>query len=114
MRWINFMLAIALGCAPLPGKDDKTKTNERLDDAASFFSEIMGAPDKSIPQDLLDKSPCIVVVPGLKKGAIGFGGKFGRGYSICRKQSGEGWDRPRRFASKAAASESKSGSPPAM
>jgi lipid-binding SYLF domain-containing protein len=94
MRWINIMLVIALGCAPLPGKDDKTKTNERLEEAASLFSEIMGAPDKSIPQDLLDKSPCIVLVPGLKKGALGFGGKFGRGYSICRRQSGEGWGPP--------------------
>lgn len=94
MRWIIFTLSIALSCAPLPGKDDKTKTNERLDEAASLFSEIMGAPDKSIPQDLLDKSPCIVLVPGLKKGAIGFGGKYGRGYSVCRRQSGEGWGPP--------------------
>jgi len=94
MRCFTFMLALALGCSSLPGKDDKTKTNERLDDATALFSEIMGAPDKSIPQDLLDKSPCIVLVPGLKKGALGFGGKFGRGYSICRKQSGEGWGPP--------------------
>ena len=68
MRWIIFICQLRWSCAPLPGKDDKTKTNERLDEAASLFSEIMGAPDKSIPQDLLDKSPCIVLVPGLKKG----------------------------------------------
>lgn len=74
--------------------DDKAKTAERLDDAANLFSEIMGTPDRSIPQDLLAKAPCIVLVPGLKKAALGFGGKFGRGYSICRDASGEGWGAP--------------------
>src|SRR5438552_13498916 len=49
------------------------KENEpvkRLDEAAAVFSEIMSTPDKSIPQDLLDKSQCIVIVPGMKKGAF--------------------------------------------
>ncbi len=94
MRWLTYTLAIALGCAPLLAKDDKTKNADRLDDAASLFSEIMGAPDKSIPQDLLNKSQCIVLVPGLKKGAFGFGGKFGRGFALCRAVSGEGWGPP--------------------
>jgi len=94
MRWIRFTFALALGCASLPGKEEITKTDERLDEAASLFSEIMGAPDKSIPQDLLDKSPCIVLVPGLKKGAFVVGGKYGRGFSICRKQDGQGWGPP--------------------
>ena len=76
------------------GADEQAKTAERLDDAASMFSEIMGTPDRSIPQDLLQKAPCIVLVPGLKKAALGFGGKFGRGYSICRAAGGEGWGAP--------------------
>jgi SH3 domain-containing YSC84-like protein 1 len=70
------------------------KTNNRLDDAASLFSEIMGTPDKSIPQDLLDKSACVVLVPGLKKAGFVVGGKFGRGYAVCRAASGEGWGPP--------------------
>jgi lipid-binding SYLF domain-containing protein len=94
MRWISVSLSIALACAPLMAADDKAKTAERLDDAANLFSEIMGTPDRSIPQDLLAKAPCIVLVPGLKKAALGFGGKFGRGYSICRDASGEGWGAP--------------------
>ena len=65
MRLLTYTLAIALGCAPLVAKDDKEKNADRLDDAASLFSEIMGAPDKSIPQDLLNKSQCMVLVPGL-------------------------------------------------
>jgi lipid-binding SYLF domain-containing protein len=54
----------------------------------------MGAPDKGIPQELLEKSQCIVIVPGLKKGAFIFGGKYGRGYILCRRSSGKGWSAP--------------------
>jgi lipid-binding SYLF domain-containing protein len=93
MRWITYVLAIALACSPLAAREDKEKTAERLDDSAALFSEIMGAPDKSIPQDLLDKSSCIVLVPGLKKGALIIGGKYGRGFAICRT-SGQGWGPP--------------------
>jgi len=94
MRWITTLLTVTLGCAPLVAADDKTKTAERLDDAAALFSEIMAAPDKSIPQDLLEKAQCIVLVPGLKKGALVFGGKYGRGFSVCRQAGGQGWGPP--------------------
>jgi lipid-binding SYLF domain-containing protein len=67
---------------------------ERLNTAHEVFTEIMGAPDKGIPQDLLEKSHCIVIVPGLKKGAFIFGGKYGRGYILCRGRSGRGWSAP--------------------
>jgi lipid-binding SYLF domain-containing protein len=93
MRLIWFPLAVFLLCAPLVAADNKSKTNERLDDSASLFSEIMGTPDKSIPQDLLNKSSCIVLVPGLKKGAFVIGGKYGRGFSLCRA-TGQGWGPP--------------------
>ena len=54
----------------------------------------MAAPDKAVPQDLLDKAECIVVVPGLKKGAFIVGAKFGRGFISCRKADGAGWSAP--------------------
>jgi len=92
MRLITVTIAVALGCAPVAAKD--TKTSERLDDSASLFSEIMSTPDKSIPQDLLNKSYCIVLVPGLKKGAFVVGGKYGHGFVLCRNKSGEGWGPP--------------------
>ncbi|HYW46288.1 MAG TPA: lipid-binding SYLF domain-containing protein [Bryobacteraceae bacterium] len=97
MRLITFTLALALAQAFLPvssAKDDKAKNAERLDDAASLLTEIMSAPDKSIPQDLFNKSYCIVLVPGLKKGAILVGGKYGRGFAVCRAAGGEGWGSP--------------------
>ena len=56
MRWLTITLTMALASAPITAKDEKSKTDERLDDAASLFSEVMGTPDKAIPQDLLNKS----------------------------------------------------------
>jgi SH3 domain-containing YSC84-like protein 1 len=94
MRLIPFTLAMAMGCVTLVAADEKAKTAERLDDSATLFSEIMGTPDKSIPQDLLDKSHCVVLVPGLKKAALGFGGKYGRGFAVCREPNGQGWGPP--------------------
>ncbi len=67
---------------------------DRLTDAADMMSDIMGAPDKGIPQDLLGKAQCIVVVPGVKGGAFIFGGKYGKGFMLCRKQGGVGWSAP--------------------
>ena len=94
MRLITLTLAAALACAPLSAADEKNKTSERLGDAASLFSEVMGTPDKAIPQGLLNKSYCIVLVPGLKKAAVVVGGKYGRGFAVCRAAGGEGWGPP--------------------
>ena len=94
MRSIPLIFALALSTVPLLAADDKAKNTERLDDSASLFSEVMGAPDKSIPQDLFNKSYCIVLVPGLKKAAFGIGGKYGRGFALCRAGGGEGWGPP--------------------
>ncbi len=93
MRTIALVLSVAGLCSMTYAADEKTKTNERLDDAAALFSEIMGTPDKSIPQDLLNKSHCIVLVPGLKKGGFVIAAKYGRGYVVCRT-AGVGWGPP--------------------
>lgn len=93
MRWITFTFVAGLACLPLAA-DEKSKTAERLDDSATLFGEVMSAPDKSIPQDLLDKAACIVLVPGLKKAAFGIGGKYGRGFAVCRSAKGPGWGPP--------------------
>jgi len=66
----------------------------RLEESALVLEEVMAAPDKAIPQDLLDRSHCIVVVPGLKKAAFIIGGKYGRGFLSCRKASRIGWSAP--------------------
>jgi len=70
-----------------------TDADKRLDAAAQVMSDIMGAPDKGIPRDLLAKAACVVIVPGVKKGAFIIGAKYGRGFIVCRK-SGGGWSAP--------------------
>ena len=70
------------------------KANERLGDAARDFSEIMRTPDKGIPQDLLAKAQCVVIIPGLKKAAFVVGAEYGRGFATCRKPDGVGWSAP--------------------
>ena len=67
---------------------------ERLQTASTVLSEIMAAPDKGIPQELLGNAHCIVVVPGLKKGAFIIGGKYGKGFMSCRRAAGVGWSAP--------------------
>jgi lipid-binding SYLF domain-containing protein len=65
----------------------------RLEEAGAVLQEIMDIKDKAIPQDLLDKAQCAIVVPGVKSGAFIVGGKYGRGFVTCRKQGG-GWGAP--------------------
>jgi SH3 domain-containing YSC84-like protein 1 len=81
---------IALAGGRKSERDDEVK---RLNRAREVFSEIMSTPDKGIPNDLLDKAECIAIVPGLKKGALGFGGKYGKGVVMCRK-SDRRWTAP--------------------
>jgi len=65
----------------------------RVDKAADVMSEIMATPDKGIPQDLLEKAHCIVIVPDLKKGAFIVGAKYGKGVMSCRMSDGK-WSAP--------------------
>jgi len=66
----------------------------RLKSSAEVLTEIMAIPDKGIPQELLEKSECIVIVPGMKKAAFIVGGNYGRGFMLCRQPSGTGWSAP--------------------
>ena len=64
-----------------------------LQSAADAFQEIMSAPDKAIPSKLLNRAQCIIIVPGLKKAALGIGGSYGRGFVSCRT-NGSHWGPP--------------------
>jgi SH3 domain-containing YSC84-like protein 1 len=68
-------------------------TANRLNAAADVMNEIMATPDKGIPQDLLDKAACAVIVPNVKKGAFIIGAKYGRGFIVCRRAN-HGWSAP--------------------
>jgi lipid-binding SYLF domain-containing protein len=90
MRKIALVLSICSSAFLVHAADTP---QERLKDSTQIFSEIMDTPDKGIPQDLLEKAHCVVIVPGLKQAAFGIGGKFGRGYAVCRRDGG-GWGAP--------------------
>jgi lipid-binding SYLF domain-containing protein len=74
--------------------DRETKVDDRLDAAADTLSDMMKASDKGIPQDLIDKARCVVVVPGMKKAGFILGAKYGRGFAVCRAHGGSGWSAP--------------------
>lgn len=78
-KWIaaGLLLAVALPAAA------QKKEEERVENAGKVMKEILNAPD-SIPQSVLDKADCIVVLPSVVKFAIGFGGSYGRGVMTCR------------------------------
>jgi len=85
-------LVTTLALTPLLAADEEPA--RRLSDAASVFAEIMEAPDKGIPLDLLEKAHCIVIVPELKTAAFVVGGKYGKGYVSCRQKGNAGWSAP--------------------
>lgn len=65
---------------------------ERLQNAATVLNEIMSAPDKGIPEEVVDSAKCILIVPHLVKGGLIIGGKHGRGVATCRTNTG--WSAP--------------------
>ena len=76
---------------PAPGKvEDET---ERARKAGTVLSEIMGAPDQGIPGDLLEKAHAIAIIPHVIKGAMGIGGRYGKGLIARRNDAGE-WTAP--------------------
>src|SRR5512142_1306182 len=89
---MKLMMVGALVLTPLLAKDNEPM--KRLGEAAAVFSEVMSAPDKGIPQELLENAHCIVIVPDLKTGAFIVGGKYGKGYLLCRNKKGPGWSAP--------------------
>ena len=69
----------------------------QLQKATNVVNEIMGTPDKGIPQDLLDKAVCVGIVPSELKGAFILGGTYGRGILVCRKGGNGAWHAPSMF-----------------
>lgn len=75
------------------------KERERLGECGVVMEEILGVPD-NIPQDLLDRAECVIVIPSMVKGAIGVGYSRGRGAMVCRsgKDFDGGWGAPAMYA----------------
>jgi lipid-binding SYLF domain-containing protein len=92
MKKVMFLLAmLGLGtlCWAGSAREDAT---DRLDKATTVLHEIMGMPDKGIPEEVLEHARCIAVVPHMVKGGFIFGGKGGKGVATCR--TANGWSAP--------------------
>src|SRR5712672_1313117 len=80
-RIMSSLLALAIAL-PLAAADKKKET-DRLENCGQVLKEILDIPD-DIPQDLLDKSVCVIVYPSVLKAAFVLGGSYGRGAMTCR------------------------------
>jgi SH3 domain-containing YSC84-like protein 1 len=92
MKKAMFLLAmLSLGALCWAGSAREDAT-ERLDNATQVLHEIMGMPDKGIPEEVLGHAKCVAVVPHMVKGGFVFGGKGGKGVATCR--TANGWSAP--------------------
>jgi len=90
--FLVFMLGALFAQASPQGSNEVA---DRVISAAIVLKEIMDTPDKSVPQDLLDRCQCVAVIPSMKKGAFFIGGNYGKGVISCRTDSGNGpWSSP--------------------
>lgn len=80
MRYALVLLGVALLSMPAQAQQ---KENDRVQNAGAVMKEILNVPD-NIPQELLDKAECVIVLPSVLKFAIAFGGSYGRGVMTCR------------------------------
>jgi len=81
-RLLLTLLLVCVSLTPVLAADNETE-QERVRDSGEVLKEILNIPD-DIPQDLLDKAECVVVLPSVKKAAFGIGASYGRGVMICR------------------------------
>jgi lipid-binding SYLF domain-containing protein len=91
MKLFGVLAAIAVLAMP---SFAATSAAERLAAATSDLQAMVNAGDRSIPQNLLNRAQCIVVIPNLKKGGFIVGGEYGKGFFSCRKPNGVGWSAP--------------------
>ena len=88
------ILLLASVCWAADDDKDKDQSDiaKRIDTAANVLNEIMGVPDKAIPDKIMSDAKCLAIIPSVVKIAVGFGGEHGRGIAVCR--TAHGWSAP--------------------
>src|SRR5579864_9819983 len=87
-----------VGSTAAAQRADESKAVDRVRAAAEVVDEIMSAPDKGIPMEVMGSAQCVAVVPSMLKGGFIFGGRYGRGVASCRTP--KGWSAPAFFTIK--------------
>ena len=95
MRYLSIAFALVLiGVLPASAQLED-KVADRFWESTKILEQLVGAPDGAIPQDLMQRSECVGVIPAVKRAAFGIGGTYGRGLVICRTDGGTGpWGPP--------------------
>lgn len=86
------LLTVAVLAPTLMFASPRDETMKRVHEASAVFDEIMSAPDKGIPKEILEKAQCIGIVPNLKRAGFVVGAKYGKGVLVCRAHNG--WSAP--------------------
>ncbi len=89
---LSFLILAGLGSAVAFASESSHNAAKLISESANVFTEITSAPDKGIPDTILQKAQCIGIVPGLKRAGFIIGGKYGKGILTCR--TGAGWSAP--------------------
>jgi lipid-binding SYLF domain-containing protein len=95
-KLVTLVALFSLGAATAAMAETREDVQNRLDNAALVLHQIMGAPDKGIPEEVLEHARCIAVVPHMIKGGFVFGAENGKGVVTCR--TANGWSAPAFFA----------------
>jgi len=97
MRYLSLALCLAFGLSAIGAEPNKEQA--RLENCGVVMQEILDVPD-NIPQELLEKAECVVVIPSMTKVAVGVGGSYGRGAMVCRtgKTFDGSWGAPAMYA----------------
>ncbi len=93
----TLLTILAIGAfviSPMAMAEKESGAADRLDASADVLKDMMHADDKGIPQDLMNRAHCVVVIPNMKKAGFIWGAKYGRGYAVCRRRGGSGWTAP--------------------
>jgi len=94
-KFVTLVTLLSLGAATAAFAETREEVQNRLDNAALVLHQIMGAPDRGIPEEVLDHAQCVAVVPHMIKAGLVFGGENGKGIATCRTASG--WSAPSFF-----------------
>jgi SH3 domain-containing YSC84-like protein 1 len=95
---LAFCAVLAL-IAPLTSPGQGTKEAERLTNSGAVLEEVLGVPE-NVPEEILNKAQCVIVIPSMTKVALGIGGSYGRGAMVCRSGAAHNgpWGAPAMYA----------------
>ncbi|MFQ5525309.1 MAG: lipid-binding SYLF domain-containing protein [Thermoanaerobaculia bacterium] len=90
---IGALVAVCLGAVVATPAVGDARLAQKVRTSEEVFQELLSSPDREVPEELLERARCVAVLPGVVKGAFGWGGKHGRGVLSCRNEAGE-WSAP--------------------